>query len=134
MGKEKDKYEKIRTILTKETKGEEVLLVIMSLVAMVVGILIFVGVLSVDGISSLAGEHPKLLAAIFVVVGIIGLLISVYTLSRRNEKEETHQTLCRQIQGQKIPQIPGWSVRHRLYRFCLCWRILVLSECLPAKC
>ena len=77
---------KIKTILTKETKFENYLLLILSVVAVIIGILILSNVLAVGGENELLGDNPNLFAWIITIVGIIGGLISFFQI--KSEKEE----------------------------------------------
>ena len=78
-----DQKSKIREILTKEYEWEHYLLAVLSLVAIVLGILIFTDVLTVmDGILVLS-DNPMLLPWTLVIVGIFGLILSIVKISKK---------------------------------------------------
>lgn len=77
---------KIKTILTKETKLENYLLAILSVTAVIIGILILSNVIAVSSQKELLDDNPNLFAWIIIIVGIIGGLISFFQI--KNEKEE----------------------------------------------
>ena len=78
-----DKKSKIKEILTKEYEWEHYLLAVLSLVAIVLGILIFTDVLTVmDGILVLS-DNPMLLPWTLVIVGIFGLILSIVKISKK---------------------------------------------------
>jgi hypothetical protein len=76
---------KIKTILTKETKFENYLLVILSVVAMVLGVLILCNVLTVIDTTPLFGNYPNLFAWIVFGVGALGLLLGLYKIKKDKE-------------------------------------------------
>ena len=78
--------EKIKTILTKETKLENYLLAILSVTAVIIGILILSNVIAVSSQKELLDDNPNLFAWIIIIVGIIGGLISFFQI--KSEKEE----------------------------------------------
>ena len=78
-----NKKSKIKEILTKEYEWEHYLLAVLSLVAIVLGILIFTDVLTVmDGILVLS-DNPMLLPWTLVIVGIFGLILSIVKISKK---------------------------------------------------
>ena len=77
---------KIKTILTKETKFENYLLAILSVTAVIIGILILSNVIAVSSQKELLGDNPNLFAWIIIIVGIIVGLISFFQI--KSEKEE----------------------------------------------
>ena len=75
-------------IFTKEVKGENVLLLILSIVAIILGILIFAGILTISSEASIIGSYPNAFAWIITIVGAIGLFIAVFRIT--HEKKENN--------------------------------------------
>lgn len=73
----------IKEILTKEYKWENYLLAVLSLVAIVLGILIFTEVLIVSE-GTIFENNPMLFAWVITIAGIVGLIISAIKLSKKD--------------------------------------------------
>ena len=80
---EKNQSSKIREILTKEYEYEDYLLCGLSIVAIVLGVLIFAGVLTVGEGMSLISEYPTLFAWIVTIVGVVGLILSIIKIRKK---------------------------------------------------
>lgn len=78
-----DQKSKIREILTKEYEWEHYLLAVLSLVAIVLGVLIFTDVLSVKEGILLFSDNPMMLAWIILIAGIGGLILSIVKISKK---------------------------------------------------
>ncbi|MGI6710684.1 MAG: preprotein translocase subunit SecE [Bacilli bacterium] len=82
--KKENKENKILTILTKEYKYEGLILLLLSLIAIVLGILIIVGEntgtsgLVIKDDVFLIGDYPKVFAWILIILGAVSLLLAVW--------------------------------------------------------
>ena len=70
-----DNKSKIKEILTKEYEWEPYIMVVLSLIAVVLGILIFSDVLVVNDSVPLISDNPMAFAWVITIVGIVGLVI-----------------------------------------------------------
>lgn len=73
---------KIKGLLKKQSKGETILLAILSVVAMVLGFLILVGVLSVRTGIGILSMYPNGFALVLIGVGVLGIFLSFYNISK----------------------------------------------------
>ena len=78
-----DQKSKIREILTKENEWENYLLAVLSLVAIVLGILIFTDVLTVNEGTPLISDNPMMFALILEIVGISGFILSLVKIFKK---------------------------------------------------
>lgn len=82
--KKENKENKILTILTKEYKYEGLILLLLSLVAIVLGVLIIIGEntgtsgLVIKDNVFLIGDYPKVFAWILIILGAVSLLLAVW--------------------------------------------------------
>ncbi|MDD3382544.1 MAG: preprotein translocase subunit SecE [Bacilli bacterium] len=82
--KKENKENKILTILTKEYKYEGLILLVLSLIAIVLGVLIIVGEntgtsgLVIKDDVFLIGDYPKVFAWILIILGAVSLLLAVW--------------------------------------------------------
>lgn len=74
-------------IFTKELKGENLLLLILSIVAIILGILIFADILTVDSEVAIVGSYPNAFAWIITIVGAIGLFIAVFRITHGKKED-----------------------------------------------
>ena len=78
-----DQKSKLREILTKEYEWEHYLLAVLSLVAIVLGILIFTDVLAVNEGTPLIADNPMMFAWVLVIVGIGGFILSLVKIFKK---------------------------------------------------
>ena len=78
------KPSKIKEILTKENEWENYLLAALSLVAIILGILIFSNVLTISESSSLLADNPNTFASIITIVGVLGLILAIVKISKKD--------------------------------------------------
>lgn len=76
----------VKNILTKEIKAENYILVFLSVVSMVLGFLIMLNILTVSSEFELLAKNPNVFAWILVGVGIAGLILGVYKITKQKEK------------------------------------------------
>ncbi len=76
--KETEKKSRILEILTTETKWESYLFVLVSIAALVLGILFLNGILAIRSDFPVLGSIPTAFAIILVVIGTIGLIYGLY--------------------------------------------------------
>ena len=79
-----DNKSKIKEILTKENEWENYLLAALSLVAIILGILIFSNVLTISDSSSLLADNPNTFASIITIVGVLGLILAIVKISKKD--------------------------------------------------
>ena len=79
-----DNKNKIKEILTKENEWENYLLAALSLVAIILGILIFSNVLTISESSSLLADNPHAFASIITIVGVGGLILAIVKISKKD--------------------------------------------------
>ena len=70
-----DNKSKIKEILTKEYEWESYVMVVLSLIAVILGILIFSNVLVVNDSVPLIADNPMAFAWVITIVVIVGLVI-----------------------------------------------------------
>ena len=74
-------------IFTKEVKGENVLLLILSIVAIILGILLFAGILTISSKTPVIGGHSDIFTWIITIMGAIGLFIAVFKLTHGKKED-----------------------------------------------
>ena len=74
-------------IFTKEVKGENVLLLILSIVAIILGILLFAGILTISSETTVIGGHSDIFTWIITIMGAIGLFIAVFKLTHGKKED-----------------------------------------------
>lgn len=77
-GKQKPKKSFIKNVFTKDYKYENLILLILAIIAMVLGFMVIDGDLTINEKVYFIGEYPMVFAWILFILGAVSLLLSIW--------------------------------------------------------
>lgn len=74
----------MKEFLTKERKGEDIILLILSVIACLLAVLIFAGKITVKLVKDIS---PNAFAWILLILGLVSFILSLYKIIKLNNKK-----------------------------------------------
>lgn len=74
----------MKEFLTKERKGEDIILLILSVIACLLALLIFAGKITVKLVKDIS---PNAFAWILLILGLVSFILSLYKIIKLNNKK-----------------------------------------------
>ena len=85
--KAKPKKNRLAEVFMKDYRFEGLILLILAIVAIVLGVLILVGTLTIDANIPVLGDYPKVFAWILVGLGVVSLGLAVWPFYKPSVEE-----------------------------------------------